>query len=559
MDALQLEQALKALNERLSRIEAVLKIAPPATPAPPPAQPQTAAAAVPPERPRPTQPPLQSPPSLLHGNWLGIIAVVCFVVAAAFIVKLSIDSGWLTPLRQAGLAALLGFGLIGGGLALRRADRGYAALLPGAGIVILYLTVFAAHRYYALIPFDSALAAVTLVSALCIWLYTEIRHDFYAFTAAAGAYLSPMVLDFHAVTDFSLYYFLLCSVAFATISVWVRSRVLTVTAAYLAIFVSGIVGLGLKEDLFVAEMMALHFAVFAVGSYFHTAHTRQPLSRAEAQGFLPVLLIFYALEYYFIDRVMPGGAPWLALGFAALLVGLYFLVKTKFDQSRHSQALLLALATVVIFHAGYLELMPAALRPFLLAAILLGMAASRFTPDLGGNDNPFLLPKLALFAIAAIEYLSILKNLSSGGVVPLLAALLGLAGLWAAIIRHRGAAAGQLLLGCAHILALLAFYRLASDAGSLAVSAVWLLYGAGVMGLAFACKDEFMAKSALMVLVFAAGKALLYNAASAPTIVRILCLLLTGAVLYGCGFLMRRLSAWTSDARPQSEPGSPWG
>lgn len=53
-----------------------------------------------------------------------------------------------------------------------------------------------------------------------------------------------------------------------------------------------------------------------------------------------------------------------------------------------------------------------------------------------------------------------------------------------------------------------------------------------------------MAKSALFVLGFAAGKALLYDAASAPTVVRIGCLLLTGAVLYGCGLLMRKIAHW---------------
>ena len=54
-----------------------------------------------------------------------------------------------------------------------------------------------------------------------------------------------------------------------------------------------------------------------------------------------------------------------------------------------------------------------------------------------------------------------------------------------------------------------------------------------------------MIRSALFVLVLAAGKALLYDAAGTETVVRIFCLLLTGLVLYGCGALIRTTNKWT--------------
>jgi uncharacterized membrane protein len=214
VDQLQLEKTVALLDERLSRIEAVLNIRPPA---PEQALSQPPAPSAPPRQIAPHEPDAARSYAL-PGNWLGIIAVICFVLAAAFIVKLSIESGWLTPVRQIGLAAVLGVGLAGAGLALLRSDRAYAALLPGSGVVILYLTAFAAHRYYPLISFESALVAVGSVSALCVWLYVQIRHDFYAFVAALGAYLAPVVLGLHAAAEFSIYYFLLCSVTFAAIS-----------------------------------------------------------------------------------------------------------------------------------------------------------------------------------------------------------------------------------------------------------------------------------------------------------------------------------------------------
>jgi uncharacterized membrane protein len=547
MNPLLLDETLASLNARLTRIERVLNIDAPTTASaqPPVPKPETVEAVIEIARPAP----VAGPSHAMQGNWLGIIAVICFVLAAAFIVKLSVESGWLTPTRQIGLAALLGLSLVGVGLALQRSDRAYAALLPGAGVVILYLTAFAAHSFYPLISFESAIVAVGFVSALCVWLYTQIRHDFYALTAAVGAYLAPVVLGFHVRAEFSLYYFLLCSVAFAAISAWVRSRVLTVVASYLAILITGAIGLSLGRDGLVIDALALHFIIFAAGSYFYTLHTSQPLSRGEALSFLPVLLIFYATEYHFIHRVMPAIAPWISLSFCAVLVGLYVSVKAVFVESQHSQALIVALATIVLFHAGYIELMPAQARPYLFSLILLGAAFLPGRMLLRGQESVFLVPSLALIAIMAIEYLSMLGGLWTENAPPRIAAIAAIASIWVALIlrkEERDAFYNQILLGAVHLLALLAFYRLTASMGSLAVSASWLLYGVGVILFAFLNKDEFMAKSALFVLAFAAGKALLVDAASAPTILRILCLLLTGAVLYGCGLLMRKFNQWSA-------------
>jgi uncharacterized membrane protein len=542
MDALQLESALASLEQRLSRIEERLNIAPPI---PPTVNPEPVAETVAPRK-------LASSPKpelsyAMRGNWLGIIAAICFVLAGAFIVKLSIESGWLTPVRQVGLTAMLGIGLVGAGLALQRSDRAYAALLPGAGVVILYLTAFAAHRYYPLISFTSAIVVVGFVSALCVWLYSQLRHDFYAFTAAVGAYLAPVVLGLHAGGEFSLYYFLLCSVAFAAISAWVKSRLLTIVASYLAILLSGAIGLGLGKDALLIQILALQFIIFAVGSYLYSQHTTRSMSWSEALSFLPVVLIFYALEYLYIDRVVPAATPWIALGFAAVLVGLYSVIRVVFEESRGSQFLLLAMATIVLFHAGYLELMPSGARPYLFPVILLVLTYLPGGTSFKTLDSAFIVPGLGLIAVMVIEYCTVLGRLWTEAAPPPVVAFVSLASIWAALAfprQEREPVYGQVLLGAAHLLALLAFYRLTADTSSLAVSFVWLIYGAGVILFAFVRKDEFMAKSALFVLAFAAGKALLVDAASAPTIVRILCLLLTGAVLYGCGFLMRKFNQW---------------
>ena len=552
MEPLELENKITALEQRLARVEGALMRAATATAAPlPPAAPVP----VPPPPPK-LQTLMRAPapaPRERSGNWLGVVAGICFVFAAAFIIKLSIDSGWLTPERQIGLAVLLGFGLIAAGFALLEADREYSSLLPGAGIIVLYITVFAAYRLYALLTFESAISLVSLVSVACVWLYTRIREDWYPVTAALGSYCAPVLLSLGSSSTFSVYYFLLCSTAFAVISIWVKSRTLTLVSAYLAIMMTALTGLGLHRDVLIAGMLAVNFLVFALGSYLYTRQSLKPLTETESTSFLPLLLFFYAMEYYYIDRIQPGLAPWLSLGFAGLLLGLYLSAQKLFPEAKlGSRSMVFAFVSVVCFHSFYLELLPEGGRPWLFVAIALAAAFSPVRLGDSQKDGPLRIPALAVLAVLLIEYVAMVSHLLSGNDTAWLAvSLASVVSLWALIYARGADFAGKdghgPLLGAAHLLAVSGLYRLTTETGSLAVSASWLVYAVGVIALAFGRKDDVMAKSAMLVLGFAAGKALLYDAASAPTTVRILCLLLTGAALYGSGFLIRRISGWKNE------------
>lgn len=539
IDFSKLEERLSAIEMRLSLIENHLNSA---TESPWLEAPKTV----------PTLPATQtekSLPAAKPGNWLGLIAVVCFILAAGFILKLSLESGWLTAERQISLAALFGFALIGTGYLLLESDRKYASLLPAAGIIILYCTVFAAYGLYSLTSFQTALAMTILISSVCIWLYIKIKHDIYAIIAAVGAYTTPGILGLHVTTVFSLYYFIVCSLTFATISIWVQSRLLTMIAAYLAILVTAFVGFHLNNDLLIAFILALHFIIFSTGTYFYTRLTTHQLSEKEAWSFFPVLIIFYAMEYYFIDRIEPGFAPWISLGFAALLIGLYLYAK-KWVSSLNSESVIIAFTTVVCFHSIYLELLPVELRPWLFVLIILGRALLPVNYLTTKKQHHFLIPTIAVFVILAMEYLRMLAHLMDDFSLSwFIVATASFCSIWVLLTKHHASIArkeeyGYLLLGLAHLLAISGLYQLTSDYNSLAVSASWLFYAICVISIAYIRKDKIMAKSALFVLGFAAGKALIYDASSTPTIVRILCLMLTGVVLYGSGFLIRKIAEW---------------
>lgn len=539
MTELNSKDKFVTLEKRLERIEQLLKIRPKHQPTPPE------------ETDREISTPVNAPQAI-QGNWLGIIATICFILASGFIIKLSIDSGWLTQERQLGIVTLFGILLIGSGLFLQRSDKKYASFLPAAGIVVFYIASFAAHRYYQLISFEEAILCIGFISILCIFLYFKIEHDIYLLTATVGAYISPVILGFNAKATFSIYYFLGCSISFAIISIFVKSRLLTIISAYLAILMTALVGFSLYQDLFVALMLAAQFLIFTLGSYLYSKKTNNSLTYSESVAFLPVLLLFYAAEYNLIDQLYSSLAPWISIGFSAILFIFYFSAKRFFRDTLASQFLVFSFAAVIFFHSVYIELLPNNIKPWLFTLIV---AIAAFIPSTTKKKNSLvkgalLIPALAVLSILGIEYLRMLYNLYMDfNLSWILVSISSFACLWIFIVNKKNEVESQSqygysLLTMAHLLAIFGLFRLTTDIGSLAVSASWLLYAILVIAYAFFSKNKLIARSSLFVLSFPAGKVLIYDTVSAPTIVRILCLLLTGVILYTSGLFLRKIKNW---------------
>jgi uncharacterized membrane protein len=539
MDLYQIEKQLEQMNARIARLENKLNISTP----PQPVQPIQAATI------QPTNISVMGSP-LKTFNLLGMVAVICFVLAAGFIIKLSIDSGWLTPMRQIQLAALLGLTLIISGFVLTKFDKEYASFLPGAGIIVLYLAAFAEYRIYSLVSYHLAIGLVTLISILSLYLNRAFKADIYSIIAAVGVYVGPLLLDFNATSVFTLYYYLICSLAFVMIGLWARSRTLTFIASYLAIITTGIVGLTLHQNQLVVFVLAMHFVVYSLGALYFSVRTHKPFSIEESWTAFIVLVLFYAIEYYYLVQVYPVAAPWISLGFAGFIFLLYMIGEKQFaNQNLNSRMMVFAFTTLVVFHAGYIEILSESLHPWLFVVIFLSYAfmpqkilAQKIPPEL-------MMPGLAVLTVLFIEYFNMISHLMDAFVISwLIVSFTSVLSIWIAILKKSDSIPKNeyryFILIAAHFLAITAFYRLCYASGSLYVSISWLLYANCIITFAFVRKDKSMANSALIVLGFATAKVLLYDVSSAPTIIRIFCLLFTGIVLFASGLIMKKISRW---------------
>ena len=160
-------------------------------------------------------------------------------------------------------------------------------------------------------------------------------------------------------------------------------------------------------------------------------------------------------------------------------------------------------------------------------------------------------PIIALASILGIEYLNMLSSLvTTTDFSWALVSWASFASLWFVYFKHRKQLSknneyAYAILGAAHLLCIMALYQITNQYNSLAISSSWLFYTLIVLALAHSKKDVLMAKSVLLVLGFAAGKALLYDAAATPTIIRALSLIVTGIVLYTSGLTIRKMTRHT--------------
>jgi uncharacterized membrane protein len=537
----ELEKRLGAIEQRLARIEARLF----ATPAGSPPKPAPIAA---PPRPAPIAVPVtpsEERPSLVTSvlGWGGAIALV---LAAAYLIRLAIDTGWLTPMRQVALAVIGGFVLIGAGFALREVNRQYAGLLPAGGIAILFLSTYSAHLYYGLFGAAPAAAAVIGICIGSLWLCRVFRSDLYALFAVAGSYSAPFLLSSlrGSITDLVIY-FSAWSVVFSAYAVWHGRRLIYLLAMYLALVGFDIIwrNRAPAEWIHALVFQTVQFAIFGVATAVYSIHHREPLDTRSGLAHLPPLLLFYFLQYALLSRHLPAAAPWIAVGSAAVVAMLYTTARTTLDRPLPGGELLLwSYAALVLFHAGYLESVPKQWAPWVAFVLLPILGLMRLRRASGGGAGwPIWL---AVGLIFLVNYLRVILDTDVQGVParPALAVAYALE-LYAAYYfvrsKEQFALVAVFVLYAGHISAMAAALHLLDT--RIVESTAWALLALACLGLAWWQRDRLLGRSSLLLFGATAAKVLLYDLSGAPPVARIISLVVLGAAFYAGGLLYERI------------------
>jgi uncharacterized membrane protein len=153
-----------------------------------------------PASPRLSPPPrVPASPLLSSEQWIGqrlllAIGVIALILAAGYLLRLSFDRGWISPLLRCVGGVVAGVVVGAVGWRLQGRYRTYGAALVGCGAAIIYLSVWAAARLYGVLPPTTGIVGLALVSVALAMIAYAIDVEALGTTAALGAFFAPFLL-----------------------------------------------------------------------------------------------------------------------------------------------------------------------------------------------------------------------------------------------------------------------------------------------------------------------------------------------------------------------------
>jgi uncharacterized membrane protein len=158
--------------------------------------------------------PISRPPSrskeeweaLIGGRLMNRIGALALIIGVGLFLKYAFDHDWFSETARVLIGAVIGTGLLAG--AARTRARGLAIFsqgLVGAGIAILYLSVYASFNFYHLVPQIVAFGLMTCVTIIAF--VHAFRYDslVVALFAWLGGFLTPLMLSTGEANELGLF------------------------------------------------------------------------------------------------------------------------------------------------------------------------------------------------------------------------------------------------------------------------------------------------------------------------------------------------------------------
>jgi uncharacterized membrane protein len=243
---------------------------------------------------------------LLAGRWLAWIGGLAVVIGAGFGFKYAIEHQWIGPEVRVLIGLVVGIAcLIGGTIAMRRDYRYFAQGLVGAGLGVLYLSLYAAHLWYGLISYPLAFGGMVATTAVGLLFAGRFDAQPTAILGLLGGFLTPYMLRTGANPFWTMFpYLALLDFSVVVLATWRRWRSLQ-SCAFVATLLAwmGWFGTAYTPDQLgsTLAMLSLFFALFAGMGVQHSLIWGRPLYPEDlALIFLSPLAYFaavYALTF----------------------------------------------------------------------------------------------------------------------------------------------------------------------------------------------------------------------------------------------------------------------
>jgi uncharacterized membrane protein len=134
--------------------------------------------------------------SIVGGSWFNWAGILAVAFGMAFFLKLAFENDWIGPGTRVSLGGAAGLGLLALAERLRgRGLRQYAYVLAGGGLLILYLSIYAAYNFYQLVGQPLAFVMMGSVTTAAVLLSVRLNALPVAVLGLVGGFLTPVLLS----------------------------------------------------------------------------------------------------------------------------------------------------------------------------------------------------------------------------------------------------------------------------------------------------------------------------------------------------------------------------
>lgn len=502
--------------------------------------------------------------SIIGRRGLGWVAVCVILFAAAFFLKYAFDNRWIGELGRVAVGVALGVGMTVSGYRYhKRGWRVFSQILTAGGIVLLYLSTYAAFGYYHLATQKAAFAYLAVLVAEAAALALLYNAPSIAMMALLGGFLTPILLRSDRDQYRSLFGYIaaLDLGALALLKHWPGLSSIAFAGTHLLFW--GWYGDSYHPRKLVA-VMVFQTAVFLL---FLLAHLGKQLVRRqpatlEDLGLLVVNpFVFFATAYHLLN---PEHHDWMgvfAVAMALLCAGGAKILLDRDATTRAELLLLIGVALTFVTIAIPIQLRSnwitmawafeavvilwAAIETKVLrlrdtAYVLFGLALLRlvfwdtpgkyrpiFTPVLNKYFLSSLIVTACLFAAAFVYQKTGERKQSSEQTHILVILLVAIATLW--FVMSVEVHTFFLARGAAE--------KLVEDAdhqrwlGQMALSMLWSIYAGTLAAVGFARRSAALRWAALALFGLTVTKAMLVDIAQLQQLYRVIVFLVLGLLL----------------------------
>ena len=354
--AVTTRRRISRLQNRIDRIEAML-VTHPAVPSAAEVKPEPA----PPPQPKPPPPPPRPTPastinaaqleSVIGRRWVGWAAVVVILFATAFFLKYAFDNRWIGELGRVSIGIALGIGMcIAGFRYQQKGWRIFSQILTAGGIVLLYLSNYAAFGYYHLVGQKTAFAFLAILVAEAAALSLVYGAPAIAIMALVGGFLTPLLLhsDRDQYRSFFVYIFVLDAGALALLKHWRGLSSVAYFGTQLLFWI------WYDQNYHHQKRGAVLVFQTAIFLLFLLAHLARELRRRESATLEDALLllanpfVFFATSYTLLNPTHHDWMGVFAIGMALLYASAAKILLSRSAGSRREILLLIAVALTFV-------------------------------------------------------------------------------------------------------------------------------------------------------------------------------------------------------------------